>query len=144
PHEKNGRPQRASADDGRYEEYLSGRDAMGRYIHHTPANEEVVAATAHFKRAIELEPDLALSHCALRGCYANRVIKAMGDADDYDRAEEEFNKGLALDPKNNEARMHMIFIYLWRGERDKARAEVERPRHEAPNDVGVRFSSACF
>jgi tetratricopeptide (TPR) repeat protein len=117
---------------------------MGRYIYHTLAHEDVDAAIAHFKRAIELDPDFALAHCALGGCYANRVIKGMGDAEDYDRAEEEFNKGLALDPKNNEARMHMVFIYLWRGERRKAHAEVERLRHESPNDVGVHFISAYF
>jgi len=144
PDEKDGLAQRASDNAEAYEEYLRGRDAMGRYIYHTLANEDVEAAIAHFKRALELDPDFALAHCALGGCYANRVIKAMGDADDYDRAEEEFNKGLALDPKNNEARMHMIFIYLWRGERAQARAEVERLRHEAPNDVGVHFISAYF
>ncbi len=144
PDEQVGLAQRANANAEAYEDYLRGRDRMGRYIYHTLANEDVEAAIAHFRRAIELDPDFALAHCALGGCYANRVIKCMGDAEDYDRAEEEFNKGLALDPKNNEARMHMVFIYLWRGERAKARAEVERLRHESPNDVGVHFIGAYF
>ncbi|HEX8070332.1 MAG TPA: protein kinase [Pyrinomonadaceae bacterium] len=142
--EQVGLAQRASANAEAYEEYLRGRDRMGRYIYHTLANEDVEAAIAHFRRALELDAGFALAHCALGGVYANRVIKGMGDAEDYDRAEEEFNKGLALDPKNNEARMHMIYIYLWRGERQKARAEVERLRHEAPNDVGVHFISGYF
>ncbi len=136
--------QPASDNAEAYEEYLRGRDAMGRFIYHTLAHEDMDAAIEHFKRAIELDPDFALAHCALGGAYANRVIKTIGDAVDYDRAEEELNKGLALDPKNFEARMHMIFIYLWRGERRKAREEVERLRHEAPNDVGVHFISAYF
>jgi serine/threonine protein kinase/tetratricopeptide (TPR) repeat protein len=136
--------QPTSANAESYEEYLRGRDAMGRFVYHTLASEDIDAAIEHFKRAIELDPDFALAHCALGGAYANRVIKTIGDAVDYDRAEEEFNKGLALDPKNNEARMHMIFIYLWRGERRKAREEVERLRHEAPNDVGVHFISSYF
>jgi serine/threonine-protein kinase len=136
--------QPASANAESYEEYLRGRDAMGRFVYHTLASEDIDEAIEHFKRAIELDPDFALAHCALGGCYANRVIKTIGDAVDYDRAEEEFNKGLALDPKNTEARLHMIFIYLWRGERRKAREEVERLRHEAPNDVGVHFVSSYF
>ncbi len=136
--------QPASANAEAYEEYLRGRDAMGRFVYHTLASEDMDEAIAYFKRAIELDPDFALAHCALGGAYANRVIKTIGDAVDYDRAEEEFNKGLALDPKNSEARMHMIFIYLWRGERRKAREEVERLRHEAPNDVGVHFISSYF
>ncbi|HYX42497.1 MAG TPA: tetratricopeptide repeat protein, partial [Pyrinomonadaceae bacterium] len=65
PDEKVGLSQRASGNAEAYEEYLRGRDAMGRYIYHTLANEDVEAAIAHFKRAIELDPDFALAHCAL-------------------------------------------------------------------------------
>ena len=125
-----------------YEEYLRGRDAMGRYIYHTLANEDVEAAIAHFKRAIELDGKFALAYCALGGCYANRVIKCMGDAEDYVHAQEAFDKGLALDPKNLEARMHMVFLSLSRGEKKQARALVAKLRRDAPNDVGVHFVSA--
>ena len=38
-----------------------------------------------------------------------------------------------------EARMHMVIIYLTKGEKPRAREEVERLRHEYPNDVGVHF-----
>jgi serine/threonine protein kinase/tetratricopeptide (TPR) repeat protein len=130
---------RATSDPEAYEEYLRGRDALGRYIYHTLANEDVEEAIQHFTRAIDADEAFALAHCALGGCYANRVIKCMGDNEDYERAEAAFKKGLALDPKNFEARMHMVFIYLARGEKQKARAEVERLRHEAPNDTGVQF-----
>ena len=129
----------ATVNPEAYNVYLRGRDAMGRYIYHTLANEDVEEAIENFKRAIELDPDFALAHCALGGCYANRVIKSMGDFDDYERAEEAFRKGLDIDPKIMEARMHMVFIYLARGEKAKARAAVENLRHEAPNDVGVQF-----
>ncbi|MFL6230014.1 MAG: protein kinase domain-containing protein [Pyrinomonadaceae bacterium] len=134
--------QRATTNGEAYEEYLRGRDALGRYIHHTLANEDVEEAIQHFTRAIELDGNFALALCALGGAYANRVIKCMGDNEDYERAEEAFRKGLALDPKNAEARVHMVFIYLTRGEKRKARAEVERLRHEATNDTGVQFVAA--
>ncbi|HJR06041.1 MAG TPA: protein kinase [Pyrinomonadaceae bacterium] len=137
--ERDGLAQRATANPDAYNVYLRGRDAMGRYIYHTLANEDVEEAIANFKRAIELDPNFALAHCALGGCYANRVIKSMGDFEDYERAEEAFRKGLDIDPKIMEARMHMVFIYLARGEKSKARAAVENLRHEAPNDVGVQF-----
>jgi eukaryotic-like serine/threonine-protein kinase len=125
-----------------YEEYLRGRDSMGRYIYHTLANEDVEAAIAHFKRAIEIDPKFALAYCALGGCYANRVIKCMGDADDYVHAQEAFDKGLALDPRNVEARMHMVFLHLGQGEKKQARALVAKLRRDAPNDVGVHFVSS--
>jgi eukaryotic-like serine/threonine-protein kinase len=130
---------RSTSNPEAYEEYLRGRDALGRYIYHTLANEDVEEAIQHFERAIELDEDFALAYCALGGCYANRVIKCMGDSDDYERAEEAFKKGLARDPKNFEARIYMVFIYLARGEKRKARAEVARLRSEAPNDTGVQF-----
>ncbi|MDQ1591278.1 MAG: eukaryotic-like serine/threonine-protein kinase [Pyrinomonadaceae bacterium] len=137
--ERDGLAQRATANSDAYNIYLRGRDSMGRYIYHTLANEDVEEAIGSFKRAIELDPNFALAHCALGGCYANRVIKSMGDFEDYERAEEAFRKGLDIDPKIMEARMHMVFIYLARGEKAKARAAVENLRHEAPNDVGVQF-----
>lgn len=140
--ELDGLTHRATTNADAYDEYLRGRDRMGRYIYHTLANEDVEAAIEHFKRAIELDSNFALAYCALGGCYANRVIKCMGDTEDYALAEEAFKKGLALDPKILEARMHMVFLYLARGEKQKARTQVERLRHEAPNDVGVHFVSA--
>jgi serine/threonine protein kinase/tetratricopeptide (TPR) repeat protein len=134
-----GQPTRNAAA---YEEYLRGRDLMGRYIYHTLAKEDVDEAIVHFRKAIELDPTFALAHAALGGCYANRVIKGQGDVEDYERAEEAFSKGLALDPNILEARMHRVFILLSRGQKTRAREEVSRLGYEAPNDVGVHFVKA--
>jgi tetratricopeptide (TPR) repeat protein len=135
---------RATASAAAYEEYLRGRDAGGRFIYHTVAREDSDAAIEHFRRAIELDPNFALAHCALGSTYANRVIKGFGGQLDYERAEESFARALALDPQLLEARLHMIFIHLARGERDKARAWVEILSDEAPNNVGVQFVKATL
>lgn len=121
------------------EEYLRGRDCMGRFIYHTIAREDVDAAILHFQKAVELDPNFALAHSALGGCYVNRVLKGLGEAGDHEKAEEVFSKALAIDPKLLEARMHMVFIHLSRNEKQQAREEVERLREEYPNDVGVHF-----
>ncbi|MFN2455624.1 MAG: protein kinase [Pyrinomonadaceae bacterium] len=131
--------QAATTDATAYEEYLRGRDRMGCYIYHTLAREDVDAAIERFTRAIELDSSFALAHAALGGCYANRVLKGFGDADDYDRAKQSLDKALAIDPKMLEARMHMVFICLARGAKQQAREAVEQLRLEAPNDVGVHF-----
>ncbi|HEX6625505.1 MAG TPA: tetratricopeptide repeat protein, partial [Pyrinomonadaceae bacterium] len=135
---------RTTASAAAYEEYLRGRDAGGRFIYHTLSREDSDEAIRHFRRALELDPNFALAHCALGGAYANRVIKGFGGPEDYERAEQAFEKALALDPKLLEARLHMVFIYLARGEKQKARAWVELMRAEAPNDVGVQFVSATL
>ncbi len=121
------------------EEYLRGRDCMGRFIYHTIAREDVDAAIVHFERAVELDPNFALAYSALGGCYVNRVLKTLGEAGDYEKAEAAFSKALALDPKLLEARLHMVFIYLARNEKQKAREGAEQLRSEFPNDVGVHF-----
>jgi serine/threonine-protein kinase len=137
--EKKELAQPATANADAYEEYLRGRDRMGRYIYHTLAREDVDAAIRHFQRATQLDPSFALAHAAEGGCYANRVMKGFGDAEDYIHADEAFEKALALDPHLLEPRMHMVFIHLSRGEKQKARDIVTQLRREVPNDVGVHF-----
>jgi serine/threonine protein kinase/tetratricopeptide (TPR) repeat protein len=142
--ERDGLAQPTTANAEAYDEYLRGRDSMGRFIYHTLAREDVDTAIEHFKRATELDPQFVLALSALGGCYANLVRKGFGDVEDYHRAEEWFEKALALDPKNFEARMHMVFIHLSRGEKREARELLSRLRREMPNDVGVHFVSGIL
>ena len=129
----------STTDAAASEEYLRGRNCMGQFIYHTIDRADLDSAITHFERAIELDPNFALAHSALGSCYVNRVLKAAGEAKDHEKAESAFNKALALDPKLFEARMHMVFIYLSRGQKKKAREEVMVLREEYPNDVGVHF-----
>src|SRR3712207_845581 len=92
-----------------YEEYLRGRDASGRFIYHTLARKDSDEAVDHFRRAVSLDPNFALAWCALGGAYANRVIKAIGGREDYERAAEALGRALELKPGLPEARLHMVF-----------------------------------
>jgi serine/threonine protein kinase/tetratricopeptide (TPR) repeat protein len=130
----------STTDAAASEEYLRGRHCMGQFIYHTISRADLDSALNHFERAIELDPNFALAHSALGSCYVTRVLKGLGEANDHDKAQAAFNKALALDPRLLEARMQMIFIYLSRGEKPKARTEVELLREEYPNDVGVHFA----
>jgi serine/threonine-protein kinase len=129
----------STTDAAASEEYLRGRNCMGQFIYHTIDLADLESAINHFQRATELDPKFAMAHSALGSCYVNRVLKGLGEAKDHETAETEFNKALALDPKLLEARMQMIFIYLTRGQKPKAREEVVLLREEYPNDVGVHF-----
>ena len=129
----------STTDSAASEEYLRGRNCLGQFIYHTIAREHVDAAIEYFQRAVKLDPDFALAYSGMGSCYVNRVLKGLGDVGDHEKAEAAFGKALALDPKLLEARMHMVLIYLHRGEKPKAREEIERLRDEYPNDVGVHF-----
>ena len=125
-----------------YEENLRGRDDFARFVNRTLAQQDIADAIQHFRRATELDPTYALAHSGLGICYANRVFKGFGDTEDYARAEEALKAALKLDPQLVEARLHMVYIYLVRGEKTRARAEVERLRREAPNDPAVHRVAA--
>jgi serine/threonine-protein kinase len=134
----------ATRNAGAYEEYLRGRDRFARFIFRTIDPDDCDAAIAHFQGAIDLDPDFALAHDGLGAAFVNRVFKGYGGAEDYERAEAAFHKALAIDPQIVEARMLMVFVLLWRGEKQKARAEVHRMRREAPNEAVVHFVKATL
>ena len=127
-----------------YEQYLRGRDLFARFIFRTVAQQDCDAAIEHFQRAIELDPNFALAHDGLGASFVNRVFKGFGGAEDYERAEAAFSKALAIDPKLIEARMLMVFVYLWRGQKEKAREEVAQARREAPDEPVVHFVKATL
>ncbi len=127
-----------------YEQYLRGRDLFARFIFRTLSADDCDGAIAHFERAAQLDPNFALAHDGLGACYVNRVFKGFGGSEDYERAEVAFTNALALDPNLVEARMLMVFVYLWRGQKQKARDEVNRARREAPNEPVVHFVKALL
>ncbi|HEX5707097.1 MAG TPA: protein kinase, partial [Pyrinomonadaceae bacterium] len=129
----------ATRSTSAYEEYLRARDFFARFLFRTLAPEDCDKAVEHFQRAIQLDQSFALAYSGLGACYANRVLKGLGGAEDYELAENAFARALELDPEVVEARMLMVFIYLARGEKHKARAEVARLAREAPNEAAVYF-----
>ena len=139
PDEKDELARKTTADAAATEEYLRGRDCLATFIYHTIEREHLDSSIEHFRRAIEIDPNFALAYSALGSSYVNRVLKGLGQAGDHEKAKHAFRKALALDPRLLEARMHMVFIYLTGGHKQKARTEVDLLRDEYPNDPGVQF-----
>lgn len=127
-----------------YEEYLRGRDSFGRFVYRTLAPDDCTQAIEHFKRAVELDPDFALAHSGLGACYANLVFKGFSGKENYARAEAAFDEALALDPEVTEARVLMVFIWMARGEKAKARQEIAKLARELPNESSVFFAKGVL
>ncbi|HEX6044845.1 MAG TPA: protein kinase [Pyrinomonadaceae bacterium] len=144
PGEQVGIGRASTQNPAAYEQYLRGRDLFARFIFRTLSPDDCDGAIAHFERAIQLDPNFALAYDGLGACHVNRVFKGFGGPEDYECAEAAFNKALAIDPNIFEARMLMVFVYLWRGEKQKARDEVNRARSEAPNEPVVYFVKAML
>lgn len=135
--EKLGR--RATDNTEAWEEYLRGRDNFGRFIFRSIDADDCDAAMANFKRAIELDPHFALAYSGLGACYANRVFKGLGEPEDYTYAEAAFSKAFFYDQNVVEARVLMVMIYMARGEKKKARSEIELLEKQFPNDAALYF-----
>src|SRR5256714_1418873 len=144
PDEQAGLAQSKTVNAESYEEYLRGRDRFARFIFRTVAAEDCDAAIKHFSRAVELDPEFGLAYDGLGACYVNRVLKGLGGVEDFEKAETAFNKALAIDPAIIEARMLMVFVLLWRGQKQKARDEVARMRRQAPSEAVVYFVKATM
>ncbi len=130
---------RATDSAEAWEEYLRGRDNFGRFIFRTIDAEDCDAAMANFKRAIELDPHFALAYSGLGACYANRVFKGLGEPEDYTYAEAAFSKAFFYDQNVVEARVLMVMIYMARGEKKKARSEIDLLQKQFPNDAALYF-----
>jgi serine/threonine-protein kinase len=130
---------RATENAEAWEEYLRGRDNFGRFIFRTIDAEDCDSAMVNFKRAIELDPHFALAYSGLGACYANRVFKGMGEPEDYTYAEAAFSKAFFYDQNVVEARVLMVMIYMARGEKKKARSEIELLQKQFPNDPALYF-----
>src|SRR5216684_335745 len=144
PDEQAGLAQPKTVNAEAYEEYLRGRDRFARFIFRTVAADDCNAAIEHFTRALELDAEFALAYDGLGACHVNRVFKGLGGVEDFERAEAAFRKALEIDGTIVEARMLMVFCYLWRGQKQKARDEVARMRREAPNEAVVYFVKATL
>jgi serine/threonine-protein kinase len=144
PDEQAGLAQPATVNAEAYEEYLRGRDRFARFIFRSVAAADCDAAIYHFNRAIQLDSEFGLAYDGLGACHVNRVFKGLGGVEDYELAETAFNKALSIDGNIIEARMLMVFVLLWRGQKQKARDEVARMRREAPNEAVVHFVKATL
>ncbi len=131
--------QRPTDNAEAYEEYLRGRDNFGRFIFRTLEIEDCEAAIHNFRHAIELDPHFALAYSGLGACYANRFLKGLGEPEDYTQAEAAFTKAFFYDPNVTEARVLMVMIYLARGEKRKARSEIESLQRQFPNEAPLYF-----
>ena len=143
-HERISLAAHGSANFLAYQEYLKGRNQVGRFIYQTVAEQDLDAAVEHFQRAIELDPMFALAYCQLGSCYMQRIMKGSGKFDDVVRARDAFDKGLAIDPQIVEARAYMVYAFAFQGEKQKARSQIARLRIEAPNDARVQSVSAVM
>jgi serine/threonine-protein kinase len=119
-----------------YEFYLRGRDLLFQYMSHTFDDNDLDVAIKMFQEAIRLDPGFARAHYALGRCYVHHA-QGYGGGEYFDLAEKSLLRALELDENLPGARLQMVYVYLHRGEKEKALATLAEVRREAPNDPTV-------
>jgi serine/threonine-protein kinase len=121
-----------------YEFYLRGRDALFRYILRTHEESDLDQAVKMMHEAIGLDPEFARAHATLGRCYV-LYAQGWGGAENFVLAERSLRHALAADPTLVNARLHMVYVDLHHGDKDKARSRVAELRREEPDDPSVLF-----
>ena len=122
-----------------YDEYLRGRNVMGRFIYRALNKEQIEAAIAHFNRAIQIDPQFARAYSGLGSCYTSRLIRFVGNNEDFVAAQDAFDRALALDPYDIEAKTNKVFFHISQGKKQLARRQVAELLDTHPHDVSVQF-----
>jgi serine/threonine protein kinase/tetratricopeptide (TPR) repeat protein len=119
-----------------YEFYLRGRDLLFQYMSHTFDDQDLDDAIKMFEEAIRTDPKFARAHYTLGRCFVHHG-QGYGGAEYFQRAETALQRAIALDPDIPGAHLQMVYVYLNRGEKDKALATLAEVRRKAPNDPTV-------
>ncbi len=119
-----------------YEFYLRGRDLMFKYISHSFNDQDLDVAIKMLEEAVRLDPNFARAHYTLGRCLVHHG-QGYGGQFYFDKAETSLTRALELDPKIAGARLQMVYVYLNKGEKEKALATLADARREAPHDPTV-------
>ncbi len=121
-----------------YEFYLRGRDILFRYILHTHDEADLEEAIRMMHEAIGLDPEFARAHATLGRCYVLHA-QGWGGRENYALAERSLKRALELDPTIVNAHLQMVYVDLHHGDKEHARATIDRLLHETPDDPSVLF-----
>ena len=88
--------------------------------------------------AIGLDPEFARAHATLGRCYVLHA-QGWGGRENYALAERSLKRALELDPTIVNAHLQMVYVDLHHGDKDHARATIDRLLREAPDDPSVLF-----
>ncbi len=124
-----------------FEYYLRGRNQLQRF-RQTMLKDDFSAATEMFENALACDPGFALAHSGMGLCYVEYVLKGIGGALYFERAAERFRQALALDDSLIEPQINMVYYYLLKGEKARAREQAHRMLAIAPNDPAAHNTAA--
>ena len=131
PAEKERVEKKPTKDIRAYEYYVKGREYYFRY-----KKEDNEQAIELFKKALELDPDYALAHAGLADAYSQRAARfGLPEAGWFDRAVEEAQKAISLDPNLAEGYKALGLAFNYKGWKRKAVEAGQKAVEANPNSA---------
>lgn len=107
------------------EQYLEAQGLFSRFLWGSNNPKDLEEANKKFEEVLEQAPNFAAAHAGLGRTHLNYVVNGFGGPTHFMAAQRHLEKALELDPENVEAKLQRAYTYLWRGEKDQARREIQ-------------------
>lgn len=123
-----------------FETYLLGVEAK-----HKVTRDSLAEAERLFKKAIELDPNMARAYVALVYVYSYSIDLGIAPPEELlPKQREAAQRAVALDPSDGETHLAMAASYAYRGEPEPALAEFTKAEQLAPNNADILILIAWY
>ena len=119
------------------EDYLAARALLDGQATQSSPHGHLVQAVEAFERVAEAAPDFAPAHASLGVALTRYVRYGYGGVGHLLAAQRHLERALDLDPTNIEAKLYQAYTLLWRGEKERARQDVQYLLRTAGGDAEV-------
>ncbi|SMO68313.1 serine/threonine-protein kinase [Fodinibius sediminis] len=107
------------------EQYLEAQALLSRFLWGSNNPKDLQEAQTKFEEVLEKAPDFAAAHGGLGRTHLNYVTNGLGGPTHFMKAQRHLERALELDPDNVEAKLQRAYTYLWRGEKEQARRDIQ-------------------
>ncbi|MCW9706712.1 serine/threonine-protein kinase [Fodinibius salsisoli] len=107
------------------EQYLEAQAILSRFLWGSNNPKDLKEARLKFEEVLEKAPKFAAAHGGLGRTHLNYVTNGFGGPTHFMKAQRHLERALELDPENVEAKLQRAYTYLWRGEKEQARRDIQ-------------------
>jgi serine/threonine-protein kinase len=126
------------------EEYLKARALLSRFLWSSSNREDLEQARQAFESVLKGTPAFAPAEAGLGMTHLHYVINGFGGLTHFTAAQRHLENALAIDPDHVEARLNRAYTFLWRGEKENARHDIQYLLRHAGTDGEVLFGAGVI
>src|SRR5699024_6016545 len=107
------------------EQYIEAQALLSRFLWGSSNPKDLEEAKDKFEEVLDKAPDFSAAHGGLGRTHLNYVTNGLGGPTHFMKAQRHLERALELDPDNVEAKLQRAYTYLWRGEKEQARRDIQ-------------------